>query len=259
MAISFGSSIETPGKQTLADVHDRAFKFLTALNFSFVIRPTMNANGYDEEADNEGWNLLWKVSRQKRPTVPRMQTEAAAAVKALIDWNGKGFHLAHAALMRKFPSQGEFIFHDLVPSQGPEAMLAVATFLDRVDALEKGDERKETRKEDKKAVAVLAARGIDAKERARLRGLVKQGQVAPEIPAAYASSIEAEQAIEKDQAALHAWLTEWSEVARTVVVDRADRIALGIAKKKVKSATATKPATPSPAPSPSPATAGSPA
>ena len=77
----------------------------------------------------------------------------------------------------KLWTQGEFVLKGLAPAKGIAAVLSVSDLLDRLDALETSPERKATRKTDRAALDTLAKRGIDAKERARLRALVVASKV----------------------------------------------------------------------------------
>lgn len=107
--------------------------------------------------------------------------------------------------------------------------MGVLTFLDRLDELEKSAERKSTRKDDHAALATLAKRGFDAKERKRLRDLVNLVQSSPEL------ADEAEGAEEEKQAALvqlRAWFDDWTSTARSVVGRRDHLIRLGLAKRR---------------------------
>ena len=112
------------------------------------------------------------------------------------------------------------------------------------------DARKGHVEADKRALATLAARGIDSKERTRLRELVKTAQSAPS-----ATSVETLSAQEAALRALKMWHEDWAETARAVIKKRADLIRLGLAKRQARKTEdekeetePTKPVTPSPSP-----------
>ncbi len=67
------------------------------------------------------------------------------------------------------------MFSGLTASTGSAAVAGVATLLQRLNALESGSDkdRAATKKEDKKAVELLATRRFDKAERARLEKLVE--------------------------------------------------------------------------------------
>jgi hypothetical protein len=124
----------------------------------------------------------------------------------------------------------------------------VATFLARVEALESGSDpaRHATKKEDKKAVALLANRGLDKAERARLKALVDVAlgptEPLPEAPAPAAKTSRRDALIK-----LRAWYDEWAATAKAVVDKRGYRIRLGLASRKPP---ARKTAAPAPAAEP---------
>ena len=136
------------------------------------------------------------------------------------------------------PEVVNFLFGNLSPKQGPEAVVGVSTLLGRLDALENAPERKATRKADQAALATLASRGYPAGERARLRGLVAAAQTL--VVEAPISDAEREATLQK----LYAWFNEWSTIARMVLVRRDHQIAVGIAKRRKakKGAAAAEPA-----------------
>ena len=130
-----------------------------------------------------------------------------------------------------------FLFDNLGPKQGPEAVVSVSTLLDRLDGLESAPERKATRKADQAALATLATRGYSAEERTRLRGLVTTAQTL--VVTAPSSDADREATLQK----LYAWYNAWSTIARMVLVRRDHQIAVGIAKRR-KAKTDEAPAAP---------------
>src|SRR5205807_1567213 len=141
-------------------------------------------------------------------------------------WDEDGFRRIRAALERLHPDAAAFVFAGgLQASTGAEAVVGVATLLDRLDGLEDGGDRKATRKADHAALATLEQRGITKHERARLRVLVKSAQTLghAEAPAAEAAPSDRERALGE----LYRWHKDWSETARSVVKKRAHLITLG--------------------------------
>jgi len=232
MTITTSSPFEAPSRQILVEAPERAFSFLRAAGTSADVRAVLEANGYTQADHEEGWSLLLKASCKESVTTAVATNVAAEAIRMLDEWDEPGFHKAHAALMRKFPAQAAFLFQDLAPTQGPSAMLGVARFLDRLDALEKSEDRKDTRDEDKHALEVLAVRGITTDERLRLRKLIEATQTQPVIPMSAKKAEEIETKHMADLLDLYAWYSEWTEVAHAVVDSRGHRIALGVAKRK---------------------------
>lgn len=231
------TSIEVPTTATLVDVPRRAFAFLNAIGTQPGIYQLLCTAGYTEAEHGEGWRRLQKASGGQFLSAPLLAGRANDAIRELDDQDESLLHRAHAALVNRFSAQAEFVFSDLAPTQGPAAVLGVVTFLDRLDALEAG--RDGTSDDDKKAIAFLATRGIDASERKRLRDLVALAQSAPPLPAPIPNMIQSNTEHEKALAELYVWYAEWVEIARVVVSRRADQIMLGIARRRSSSPTET--------------------
>ena len=104
-------------------------------------------------------------------------------------------------------TRGASVFDGLVSvkGQGAEAVLAVATFLDRCAQLESSKARKATHKADLAALQTLESRGVTKSVRKRLGGLVSivETQAAP-LPAVEPSPVG-----QRDAAImqLRAWVT----------------------------------------------------
>ncbi|MBK6693594.1 MAG: hypothetical protein IPG50_15505 [Myxococcales bacterium] len=231
MATSNVLNIDMPGPQTLNDIPKRAFVFLHALGTQLNVRAIMKSHGYTQDDQLEGWRLLTKTSGPNGG-LGGLRVATSEAIAQLDAWDEIGFRKAYATLARRFPEQAKLVFDGLAASQGPTCVVGIVKFLDRLDILEKGEGRAATADTDKQALEVLAKRGIDSAERARLRALVDAAQAEPELPLGAKTLAEVNAAHTNDLAALYAWYTEWAEIARAVVSRRNERIALGIAKRR---------------------------
>src|SRR5205085_1827301 len=105
---------------------------------------------------------------------------------------------------------------------------------DRLDDLEESPERKKSRKADHAAIETLAARGINAEERARLHKLVKIAQSEPQFGVMDASIDAKDKALVNDLVELRKWYRDWSETARAAISRRDYLLLLGLAQRKVK-------------------------
>ena len=121
-----------------------------------------------------------------------------------------------------------FVFHDFVAGKGTAAVLNVATFLQRRGALDKSTERKASRAKDHAALAVIEQTGTTRDTLKELQAMVDTVQSVSPAEAAPAVAIEAERidVLRK----IYAWVTAWSDIARTVITRRDHLIRLGIAK-----------------------------
>ncbi|MEO7108943.1 MAG: hypothetical protein ABI183_00780 [Polyangiaceae bacterium] len=223
----------------------RTIRFLRAAQTSSRIMAQLAAGGFTIDQPKEGWQLVFIASG----VVVSSQTgdnPVAGAITEISAVTGNYFKRTRAVLHHLHRDVEAFLFQDLTSGTGPAAVPALNTFLERCQALENSPERKATRKGDHAALASMEARGITAAERTRLQGLVDivQSQIAQ--PA----SIGNEDARTLALTNLYEWITDWSETAQALVTSRADRISLGIAKRRSRK----DDAAPVPTPQPSPVT-----
>lgn len=226
-------------QQVLERIPVRATKFIQGIHFK-PIRAMLQKGGFGKKDFEEGIKLLRRAlgiiaeSDDSTTMFEPMSDEIVDAIKELDAWDESGYRRARAALRRLHPEQAEFVFKGLTASTGMQAALGVMTFLDRLDALENGPERKSTRKEDRAALDTLATRGIDDKERARLRKLTKIVGTSPDLDLDGVDESEADREAERQKALveLREWFLDWSETARSVVPRRDYLIRLGLANRK---------------------------
>lgn len=224
-----------PSRPTLERAFDRAPRFLRAIGRHAEISSALADVGYTAADHEEGWNLLHKAAgyRRDEPALLARSNPSADALAELDAWDEKGFLLARAALERRHPEQAAFVFEGLEASTGGEAVIGVRTFLERLTALAGEPARAATREADTAALATLAARGIDAAERARLAELVRVAStVAPSAPMPAPDNAAADAALVD----LYGWYREWSRTARAVIKSRRLLIYLGLANRKRRAA-----------------------
>jgi len=228
-------------KQVLEEAVPRAAKLLNAIGAEPVIRTLMLQGGMTDEHIIEGGQLLLACLGQLPSPGAQKDTEEArqqrAATAELDQWDEPNFTRFGATLRRHFPSAGAYVFHNLVASTGAEAVVGVATFLTRVDALDKATDpaRADSKKDDKKAVELLATRGLDKKERARLADLVSVA-LKPTTTLGPVDETQLARAAKREAVltALKDWYEEWAATARTVVKKRVYLIRMGLASRKSK-------------------------
>lgn len=223
-----------PGPQALEKTPQRAVTFLSAVGTQPAIRAALDRAGYTQRDHADGWALLFRISgaAPAAAATPEVNT-VQQAVREIEDWQGPGFLRARAALRHHHPAQEQFVFADLVPGRGGEAVAAMALFLDRLEMLQSSGERKATRKADHAALETLAQRGITKKVCEYLReqlvlASVEASSAAPEVPAPSPTKRT------EDLVALYAWLQDWSDTARAVITRRDHLIRLGIAKRRAR-------------------------
>ncbi|MCC6554248.1 MAG: hypothetical protein IT372_14705 [Polyangiaceae bacterium] len=223
--------------EALEAMPERVTRFLAGLGALPTVRTLLFEAGMADEEIVEGRTLLLAVLAGPRSPAMAADTVGAraqrVAVAELDEWDEPNFTRFGAALRRHFPDQAAYVFRDLGVSQGVEAVKGVATLLARLDALEKGtdEQRFGSRKEDQRAIELLARRGLDRRERIRLKELVgiALGPTAPlpAPPSALSKEARREALIE-----LRKWYDEWSSAARAVVKKRSNLIRLGLASRR---------------------------
>ena len=236
--------------QTLKQTPERALTFLRGVGTNEMIRAILKTVGYTEAEHNEGWKLLQEASGYGAQdgfsvaTIP--VTDAIAELDA---WDEGGFRVINATLSRHFPEQAKFVMEGLAPSQGAAAILGVATLLGRLDELEGSADRKATRKQDAKALELLATRGITPQLRKHLAEKVKVAQ-SVQLTKLDPQAIEKRNQAQREALArLRSWFSEWSDIARVQLTRRDYLITLGLAARRVS-----KDPVPEPGPEPTPGT-----
>jgi hypothetical protein len=233
--------VTEPSERTLDEVVIRAFKLLGAIGTNANIWAALAKRGYSEAIHNRGWALALTANGYRKPKPAVLNDPAAASALAELDaWDEPNFRVAFVTLESDFPDQANFIFEDLEPATGAGAIGSVTLFLDRLDELEGGKDRKATRKADHAALEKLRERGFTKVERARLRGLLETATGAQKVAAEDGSQATAEADRRAAKRALWGWFNEWSEIARTEIKRRDHLILLGLAKRKPRKATAAK-------------------
>lgn len=233
-SIAFINAAATRSDLVLDRTPQRTLTFLRGVTFP-PIRAVMQHAGYTTNDHAEGWRLVQRACGfdADESASPKMTDEVAEAVKEIDAWDEGGYRRARAALSRLHPEQCEFVFRNLQAATGMQAVIGVITFLDRLDALESGAERKGTRKADQAALATLEKRGIGPEVRKHLRKLVKTVRSSPDLVLEDETvTAQSDDDRKKALVALRAWFEDWSETARSVVPRRDYLIRLGLATRK---------------------------
>lgn len=222
-------------QQTLRATPLRCLQFLQAVGTTAAIRGALAVRGYGSEEHQEGWDLLHNVTGYNSVPSPEEDRTVRDAIRTLDEWDEDGFRIIAATLHRRFPEQEAFVFEGLSASKGPAAVLGVRRLLDRLDALESAPDRVASRATDQAAIAVLARRGIDSKERTRLRALVATAESAPEFSLSNAQALARAQAEQqRGLVALREWYAEWAGIARVAVKRRDHLIYMGLARRRLR-------------------------
>jgi hypothetical protein len=221
--------------ETLENAPAVATQLLTGIGAIPEVRTLLEAAGMTDEDIIEGRTLLLAclAAPSPSPATDTEQSRAQRAATAELDaWDDLNFPRHMAALARRYVSAAELVFANLAPARGQDSVRGVATLLTRVEALEKGTDpnRSGSRDDDKKAVALLARRGLDKDERERLAKLVNIA-LGP-TPSLAAPPVAPQTARRSALLELKLWCNEWSTVAHAVIKKRSHLIRLGLATRR---------------------------
>ena len=161
---------KTPrAKRTLLE---RAGVFLRVMGNAPDVRPNMERMGYSAKTHALGWRLFM----ERRPDVTAddvQENPARAAFDELKEIRPSVLTRVRAALHHESPDHERFVFaEDGIDLMSADALPAMVTFLDRIQALRDSPDRKATRKADHAALRALEERGLDEAFFTRLAELV---------------------------------------------------------------------------------------
>lgn len=237
------SAANTVSELTLKQASKRAFTFLTAVNANGAIRNELAAKvKFTKAREDEGWALLEALRKASVAATPQPENQAIEGMAACEAWQSTGLVQVRTMLEMTSPEQALFLFHDFVPGKGMAAVFNVETFFDRLDQLAHGPERKASRKADAQALHILDEIGITKETLKEVGVMVNKAHSAQQSVATDPTETEVQQE-ERIEAMrqIHAWVTTWSEMARTVIKRRDQMIQLGIAKRRPKTKAAIVP------------------
>lgn len=245
--------IASPSRQVLDAIPARVLVFLIGAAKLVPIRLALQPVGYGQDEHDYAWSRLIQLGTFTAVGAPTLDVAVAAAVSELDIYDDKNFPAIKSSLERDYPAQAAFVFENLQVEQGVKSVVAVATLLDRLDALESGAGRaKADHKTDLAALALLAKRGYDEAERTRVASLVTTAKTVVLVEPI------SDEKRETTLLELYRWHCDWSAQAKRLIKKKAYLIALGLASRK-KSPKAALAADPTPGPSPAPQPANDPA
>ena len=211
--------------QTLEATPERVTKFLSGIAKNASIRRILCRVGYSDAKQDRGWELYHAAAALKKSSRVTPEDRRAREAIATLDATDESLlRRAHAALSHHHPEQDQLVFDRLEPGVGIQAVITVATFLDRLDLLESS-----SNSEDRAAIGTLAERGIDSAYRTELRALVEEAE-----GAVFVEDEETGPDEERLEALreLRAWYADWAETARAVIKQRSQLRQLGLAHRR---------------------------
>ncbi len=196
--------------------------------------------GWSDDRVDEAWSLLGELKAlgMAPEAGPNPVHEAIASCE---EWQATGLVRARAMLLMSLPQHAAFLFHDAEGGPGMAAVLTVATFLERRQALETAPDRKATRKVDHEALLIMEESGVTQETVKYLERMVATARASSQPTSASRSQLDAKRLDTLRR--IYTWISTWGDVARTVIDRRDQLIRLGLAKRRPrKTESAPKPA-----------------
>ena len=232
-------------KTAARDISELTLKAAPARLLTFLqgmadpaVRAKFGGLNWSEDVANDAWALLEELKAASVIMPPALENPTTEAITACEHWQSTGLVRARAMLQMTHPEQALFLFHDFEPAKGMTAVLNVATFLQRREALAHDGDRKASRKSDAEALAIIEHTGTTKDTIKQLASKVATAHSVPEAMNIESITNEVDAARLEALRKIQAWITAWSEMARTVVTRRDQLIKLGIAKRRARKAAA---------------------
>jgi hypothetical protein len=210
------------GKMTVSQKAQRVLRFLMGLQTQRIAQALADYGFNDAELD-EGWQLLRDATTDRLGVAPR-EVDASVLLR-LDEWENRWLVVGEAGLRRRFPAVADKVFLNLSRTTGPEVVVSVTTFIERVEALN-------TTEEEKAARELLTQRGLtqpvieEAKAMlASMRKMKPPVVVTPPDP----------EALARAEATLWDWYLDWSAVARVAIQDKRLLASLGFTTRRSSS------------------------
>ncbi len=216
----------TLGRTATLDTPLRAVQFLRTVGTDSNIAQALANIGFTAADRKHGWDLLCKASTSV--DLVRRPPPKVDANEKLEDWRKAHMVIARAALAHLHPEQSAFVFGTPMRADTP-TVVWVEQFLNHLDALERSPKRVSTRQADHAALATLDRRGITTQARKTARQLIA---AVMHLEVMHPPNDNAKNEARAALLQLHAWLTDWSECARTIIQRRDQLLRLGIGRRQ---------------------------
>ena len=138
---------------------ERGYKFLRTCTRNGVARGVLLRRGLSDRELQRGWDLFAAASGFTR-NPDLAEGTAAAALRHLEAWDAPNFADTQATLEHRTPSAHAYLMQGLVAGEGPDAVVRVRRYVDRVIALREGTPIGVPAAEGAEAVRLLAERKI---------------------------------------------------------------------------------------------------
>jgi len=209
--------------EQLDGIEGRSVKLLSAIGRTPIIQVSLQPVGFDAAELQLGWSLVHACGNFVEGSKDaKVDPEIAGAAKELNELDEPLVTRVDAVLTRLYPGLRDAVLKNVDPVDGPEAVVVIKNLLTNIDNVEKTAE-------GKAFVKVLAKRGLDATERARLKKLVAKAQELTKLRPPVDDAKHREALV-----ALKIWFDDWAATAKTVIKRRDLLIRMGLASPRAK-------------------------
>ncbi len=170
--------------------------------------------GFSEAVLEEGWALFGKVKELRINRVLTPATNDSDIIEVVGAFENLWFPIVKAALDRRYPEVSAQLFLNLGRTNGKAAAYAVETFIDRLGEMERGEASFE--KDGPEAREYLRSRGLTDSVIEEIAGKLdaKSEFASGEVPTPFDT-----EELNKAEAEMWAFYTDWSTVVRSVITD----------------------------------------
>ncbi|MEM6792128.1 MAG: hypothetical protein AAF715_31715 [Myxococcota bacterium] len=203
-------------RNTTGQKAQRVLRFILGLRRPRVAT-ALAAFGFTQTTFDEGWALLRALVGEQLAAPVSTGPPDPSELERLDAWENKWFVITRATLQRHHPKVADAVFLNLSRTSGPDLLVSVAIFLDRVEGLPTGST------EEQAAHALLQTRGLGPATIGQAREILAGfGSVSTE-PSPVIGPAEMA-AAEED---MWRWYLEWSSISRIAIRHRRPLRSLG--------------------------------
>ena len=197
------------------------------------IASLLSERGFSDDDRAEGWALFDRVAGRVFPVsvgvgqgIPKSETRPI--VQRIVAWENLWFEVADAALLRQYPLIRDDLFRNLDRASGREVVINVRVFVSKYRQL-----ADRTDEESARAVSLLAKRGLTRERVDEVERLLESIKTAPLTGETKSDADQEHKAAHEEAISkMWAWYQEWARLSRSVVTNRHQLIALGLATRR---------------------------
>lgn len=218
--------------ETLSETPTRTITLMQAAASNRAIRRKLAAVGLNAKEQRKAVDLLDALLVVPDSDVQEVENDVVRDSMNFVDDNDEEVHrVLRATLQFNYPDQYKYLTDGLSPSTGMRAVLGMKTLCERYGTMVSGENREDTRKQDREALDLLTVRGVPA---SRMEELAKHVKRVVELQGDDAPMETDDSDVERVRALieLRKWYLEWSEMARVVIKRRDHLISLGLASRR---------------------------